>query len=97
MHGIEIKDDNVHLVKGLFEKTLLIEGNVALAHIDCDWYESVMTCLKRIVPHLIRGGVLVIDDYDGWSGCRKAVDDYFRDKITGYEFIKKSRLQIISK
>jgi hypothetical protein len=59
-----------------------IDQPVALAHIDGDWYESVMTCLQRIEPHLSEEGILVIDDYDAWSGCRTAVDEYFADKKT---------------
>lgn len=93
--GIEPAKDNVHLVKGLFEDTLKISMPVSLAHIDCDWYESVMSCLKQIVPHLTKGGTLVIDDYYAWSGCKKAVDDYFTDKREKYQFLKKRRLHIV--
>jgi asparagine synthase (glutamine-hydrolysing) len=70
---------------------------VALAHVDGDWYDSVMTCLQRIEPRLTQGGVLIIDDYDAWSGCRRAVDEYFKDKQGRYEFIRRSRLHIVRK
>lgn len=90
-----LQDNDVHLVKGLFQDTLHIGDQVALAHIDADWYESVMTCLTRIAPRLISGGVLVIDDYDDWSGCRTAVDEYFADRHEEYEFIRRSRLHIV--
>ena len=92
-----LQDRNVFLVKGLFEDTLECNTQVALAHIDCDWYDSVMVCLERIVPMLASGGVLVIDDYYHWSGSREAVDDYFKDKKEDYIFEKKSRLHIIKK
>lgn len=94
-HGFPLHEHNVHLVKGLFHETLHVEEQVALAHIDADWYESVATCLERISPLLIPGGVLVIDDYDGWSGCRAAVDEYFSDRRDDYEFIKRHRLHIV--
>lgn len=67
--------DNVRLVQGLFEDTLYPTGPVAMAHIDCDWYEPVRTCIDRILPHLSPGGVLVFDDYSSYSGCTKAVDE----------------------
>ena len=87
---------NVHLVKGLFQDTLRIEEPVALAHIDCDWYDSVTLCLNRIEPHVVPGGTLIIDDYNAWSGCKRAVDEYFSGrKIRGYEFITRSRLHIV--
>jgi hypothetical protein len=96
-YGVPVDENKVYLVKGLFENVLHVNQPVALAHIDGDWYNSVMTCLQRIEPYLEQGGVLVIDDYYGWSGCRKAVDDYFSDKQSSYEFIRKSRLHIIRK
>lgn len=92
-----LQELKIEFVKGLFEDTLVCKQPVALAHIDCDWYDSVMVCLERIVPMLVRGGILVIDDYDHWSGCKKAVDAYFADKKELFMFQKKSRLHIIKK
>lgn len=94
--GIEPQENNVKFVKGMFQDTLKINEPVAFAHIDCDWYDSVYTCLERIVPNLVDGGVLIIDDYHSWSGAKKAVDDYFKDK-KGFKFIKKNRLHIVKK
>lgn len=96
-YGLPVKNNNVHLVKGLFKDTVFVNEPVALAHIDCDWYESVMICLQRIEPRLIQGGILIIDDYYFWSGSRKAVDAYFADKRERFEFIGKKRLHIIRK
>jgi predicted O-methyltransferase YrrM len=67
----------ITLVRGRFEDTLSIDAPVALAHLDGDWYSSTMTCLERIVPFLSPGGRIIIDDYRAWSGCRRAVDEYF--------------------
>lgn len=92
--GYPIEQHQVRLVKGLYEDSLQIDQPVALAHIDCDWYDSVMVCLERIVPHLVQGGILVIDDYDSWSGCRQAVDDFFRERQAEFRFEHKSRLHI---
>ena len=94
-HDVDVEENNVHLVKGLFQDTLHVRGEVALAHIDGDWYESVMTCLERIVPRLALGGVLVIDDYYSWSGCRTAVDEYFCDRTDEYDFVEKTRLHVV--
>lgn len=95
--GYSIENNNIHLIKGLYEETLIVNQPVVAAHIDCDWYDSVLVCLKRIEPKLIRSGILVIDDYNHWSGCKKAVDDYFSDKMDKYDFIMKSRLYIVKK
>lgn len=73
---------NISLVKGLFEDTMIIDTPIALAHLDCDWYDSVMFCLQRIEPHLSVGGVIIVDDYFHWSGCKKAVDEYFSGMLS---------------
>ncbi|HEU4799814.1 MAG TPA: TylF/MycF/NovP-related O-methyltransferase [Gemmatimonadales bacterium] len=93
--GYPIEENHVELVEGLFQDTLKPAGPVALAHLDGDWYESVMTCLQRIVPRLVRGGRLVIDDYHTWSGCRRAVDQYFERIMPDFRFEGESRLHIV--
>lgn len=74
--GYDVVDHNVTLVKGLYESTLFADGPVALAHIDCDWYDSVSICLERLFPYLGAGSILVIDDYEHYSGCKRAVDEF---------------------
>ena len=93
-HGVPIEDNQVELVQGRFEDTISLEEPVAFAHLDGDWYESTMTCLTRIAPRLSVGGRLVIDDYDTWSGCRAAVDEYFAGR-PGYRFERRGRLHIV--
>jgi O-methyltransferase len=95
--GYPTTEHNIHLIKGLFENTLAVTEPVAMAHIDSDWYDSVFVCLERIVPMLVRGGTLVIDDYDAWSGCRAAIDEYFAHKRELFDFVIKTRLHIIRK
>jgi asparagine synthase (glutamine-hydrolysing) len=65
----------IRLHKGLFDDTLHPSAPVAIAHIDCDWYEPVKLCLERIYPHLAVGGRLVVDDYYDWDGARVATDE----------------------
>ena len=62
---------NVTLVK-VCSLTPSPSTTVAFAHLDGDWYESTLTCLERIGPHIVRGGRFVLDDYWMSSGCRKA-------------------------
>lgn len=74
--GLTEADDRIEFVEGLFEQTLNPPGSVSLAHIDCDWYESVRVCIGQIYPLLSPGGIMVFDDYRSYSGCRKAVDEF---------------------
>jgi hypothetical protein len=92
--GVPPESNHVEFIKGYYEDSMHIDYPVALAHLDCDWYDSVMTCLHQIEPRLVPGGRLVIDDYDQWSGCARAIDEYF-DGRPGYTFVRKSRLHIV--
>ncbi len=78
--GVDEGRDNVRLVQGLVQDTLEVDGPVAFAHIDVDWYEPVWTSLERIAPKLVAGGSIILDDYNAWSGCRRATDEYFAGK-----------------
>ncbi len=92
--GIPTGERRVELIKGLFEDTIEGDDPVALAHLDGDWYESTMTCLQRIAPRLVPGGRIVLDDYYQWSGCRTAVDEYFKDR-DGFRLQHGARLHVV--
>jgi hypothetical protein len=92
--GLPVERSGVRLVKGYFADVLVVDYPVALAHLDGDWYESTMVCLRRIVPQVVPGGRLIIDDYDAWEGCCKAVDEYF-DGRAGFRFERWHRLHIV--
>ena len=92
--GIGLEDNAVSLIQGLFQDTIAGDEPVALAHIDGDWYESVRTCLERIGPRLVVGGVMVIDDYEMWSGCRQAVDEFLAEHPDDYRTVQRARLHI---
>jgi len=95
-YNINTQSNNVIFHKGLFQDTLNINQPIKLAHIDCDWYDSVKICLEEIVPNLKVNGIIIIDDYDHWSGSKKAVDEFFskQENKENFQFSRKSRLQI---
>jgi hypothetical protein len=93
--GLPVEDNAVTLVQGLFQDTITGDEPVALAHIDGDWYDSVRTCLERIGPRLSSGGVMVIDDYFYWSGCRTAVDEFLAKHPDDYTTTRRTRLHIV--
>ncbi len=92
--GFPLANNNISLIKGLYEDTLFVDEPVAFAHIDCDWYESVRLCLERIAPCLVSGGIMVIDDYYHYSGCRRAVDEFLTAQSGCYEQSHKNRLHL---
>ncbi|HXR33881.1 MAG TPA: TylF/MycF/NovP-related O-methyltransferase [Verrucomicrobiae bacterium] len=76
----------VRIVPGLFQETFpaVRIAQIALLNIDADWYESVKLCLETFYDAMAVGGIVSIDDYGLWPGCRQAVD----------EFIEKRKLAI---
>ncbi|MFT5302430.1 MAG: O-methyltransferase [Mariniblastus sp.] len=71
--------EQINFVEGKVEDTLPVQtpDEIALLRLDTDWYESTRCELEYLFPKLVEGGVLIIDDYGHWEGCRRAVDEYF--------------------
>ena len=75
--------DRVRLIKGMFDETLPnYKGKIALLHLDCDLYESYKTSLNCLYDKVVRGGIVMFDEYDDerWPGARIAIDEFFADK-----------------
>lgn len=53
----------------------------ALLRLDTDWYELTKHELEWLWPRVTPGGFLIIDDYGHFTGAKKAVDDFFGDKV----------------
>ncbi len=74
--GIDAARLNYHVgwFNETFPKTDL--SQVALLHIDCDFYEPTRLCLEHWYPRLTPGGFIQFDDYDSFIGCKQAVDEF---------------------
>ena len=77
-YGNPVGNGSVFLHKGLFEETWPSYDRpvIAFAHIDCDWHDPVRFCLNAVLPRLAPGGVIVLDDYHDYAGCRTATEDF---------------------
>jgi hypothetical protein len=55
---------------------------ICLLHVDCDMYIPTKVALEHLWPRVVKGGVVVFDDYGirPWEGESTAVDEYFADK-----------------
>jgi hypothetical protein len=69
----------IRMVKGWFQDTLPLWkekiGDIAVLRLDGDWYESTKCCLGSLYPYVVKGGYIIIDDYQ-LIGCKKAVDEF---------------------
>lgn len=74
----------VFLHKGWFQDTLPVVKNtiekIALLRLDGDWYASTKVCLENLYDKVIDGGIIIVDDYGAYEGCKKAVDDFLCQK-----------------
>jgi O-methyltransferase len=82
--------DKFILTKGLVEETIpkVIPEKIALLRLDTDFYSSTKHALIHLFPRLVKGGVLIIDDYGAWEGCKQAVDEYFYKNMIDKRLIK---------
>jgi O-methyltransferase len=74
--------ERVVVRKGWFEATFKepLPEKVALLHLDCDWYESVLLSLRTFYDRVAEGGVIILDDFGHWEGCREAFYDFAAEK-----------------
>ena len=80
MRGTGYPIEQIKFVEGKVEDTLPQQApdKIAFLRLDTDWYESTRCELEYLFPKLVPGGVLIVDDYGHWEGCRRAVDEYFQ-------------------
>ena len=103
------KNNNLILIKGKVEDTLprlndpnttepnKISEKISILRLDTDWYESTKIELEILYPRLVIGGVLIIDDYGYCQGAKKAVDEYFKDKMIWMHYVDRESRLIIKK
>lgn len=80
MRRLGVPDNRVTLHKGWFNETLAKApvDQVALVHVDADFYDSVKLCIEHWYPRLSPGGYMQFDDYDSFVGCTRAVDEFLQ-------------------
>jgi O-methyltransferase len=70
-----------NIVKGWFSDSLPKHkdeiGKIAILRLDGDTYSSTLEALDILYENVAIGGLVVVDDYYDFSGCRKALYDFF--------------------
>lgn len=71
----------LHFVEGLVEDTVPTQAPpvISLLRLDTDYYQSTKHELVHLFPRIPTGGVLIIDDYGHFTGCRQATDEYLAE------------------
>jgi O-methyltransferase len=77
---IQYPGEMIHYHVGWFQETLPAVhdsiGQIAILRLDGDWYASTKVCLDYLFKKVARGGIVIIDDYGAYDGCRRAVDEF---------------------
>ena len=71
-------DDQVCFLKGWFSETLPRAPikKLSILRLDGDMYESTMDALNALYTKVASGGYVIVDDYNCWPHCKRAVDDF---------------------
>jgi lipopolysaccharide biosynthesis glycosyltransferase len=68
--------NRIQFHEGDIRNTKVKLGNIAVLRLDTDFYDSTRFELDTFYPLVSPGGIVLIDDYGHWKGCRKAVDEF---------------------
>ena len=75
-------ESRLHYIVGDVMVTLQDSNNIpdqiAILRLDTDWYESSKIELEKMYNNVVKGGVIIFDDYYHWDGQRRATDDFFK-------------------
>lgn len=77
--------DNVELIEGDIRQTLprFLDANqemsVSIVNIDLDLYDPVKAVLEHLFERVVRGGIVILDDYEGFPGARRAIDEFLSE------------------
>jgi Macrocin-O-methyltransferase (TylF) len=89
---LKLRRENIIIHKGWFQETMPkikdLIGPIAILRLDADWHESTKVCLDYLYDSVVSGGFVIIDDYNAWEGCKKAVDEFLTNKKIKVEMVK---------
>lgn len=85
MRDVQSLVPNAHIYAGKIPDTFKFipaYSHIVFAHIDLDIYQPTLDALEAVYPRM-HSGYIVIDDYGNWAtpGVKKAVDEFFADKM----------------
>ncbi len=88
--------NNVNLIQGWFDETLPTflrqhHEPIAFMHIDCDTFQAAKTVLELLNPSIVKGTVILFDEYFGYHGWQlhefKAFQEFVQGNRITYEYL----------
>jgi|TARA_B110000438_G_C15820570_1_gene654227 hypothetical protein len=80
------KINNVELIKGKIPTIILdyVKSHpklkISLLNLDIDIYDRNLTALFLLYPFIVKGGILILNDYGIFQHETKIIDNYFKNK-----------------
>lgn len=73
-----VLDDKVRTIKGWFSESLpgAAVEKISILRLDGDHYSSTMDCLNALYGKISDGGFVIVDDYNAFVGCKKAITEF---------------------
>ncbi len=92
----------VHFHVGFFQETIPLAapeiGAIAILRLDGDWFASTKVALDHFYDKVVPGGLILIDDYGAYAGCRRAVDEFLGERgLRPYLHPVDSELRVMTK
>jgi hypothetical protein len=90
---------NITLIEGNIFNTLPLychqKPEIALINLDVDAYEPTKEALTYLLPSLVKGGVILLDDYAHCEGAKQACDEVLgKENIEAIAFYPNMRYYI---
>ncbi len=78
LEAFGVAQHRVRVVKGWFDQTLHKAGieRISFLRLDGDLFVSTMAPLEALYDKLSPGGMVYVDDYNSFTGCKRAVDEF---------------------
>lgn len=78
----DLLGDNVRFLKGWFSETLHKAPirSISVLRLDGDYYESTMDALNSLYDKIAENGFVIVDDYEAFHACKKAVHDFLEKR-----------------
>lgn len=82
--ALNYDEEYIHFYEGWFQDTFPRHSQkikkISILRLDGDWYESTKVSLEYFYDKVQEGGIVIIDDYGSYEGCRKAVDEFLANR-----------------
>ena len=95
LKSINFNFDKLIINKGFFNKENIKNYSfpefISFAYLDFDFYQPTIDSLEIIEKKLIKGSIIIVDDYDFFStGAKTALDEWYQmnNKFFNLEIVK---------